>query len=297
MTVQRIPPTILIPAASQLLVDLPTVKEELAIDDTDTAKDTWLNLVIGQVSRSISAYCNRTFVVEQLQETLYIQQDPYPYQVPGGVSALQLSRWPLANFTLLPLAAPAAAGDTVLNFGSNTSAAEALLGIVSGPGIAAGTTIGIAEAALVLSAPVTAAMAAGTLVAFGLAVSQTLSGSLGGSPLVQSLAATLHYQIDAREAQLIRLDGFTGIATLWEALPTTVIYSAGYATIPEDIVVAALRWVSWRFAERGRDPTLRAFDQPLVGNKQFWVGGPPSSGGVPREIADLLAHYRTPVVT
>jgi hypothetical protein len=293
MTVQLVT-TVLVAPSSYLLVDLDTVKEELGIPDSDTSNDDWLTRVLGQVSRSIGSYCNRVFPIEQLQDVAFLQQDPYPYQVPGGVIALQLARWPLANLAVLPLAAAANGGDTTLNFGAGTP----LAGLVSGPAIAGGTTATVAGNLATLSQPVTAPMAAGTPIGFGISVVQTIAGSFGGPVTTQALSAGLDYQPDAKAGQLLRLNPFTGVVVYWEALPTTVVYSAGYATIPEDVVVAALRWVSIRWWEHkeNRDPMLRSFDQPMVGTKTWWVGGPKMTGTVPEEIAGLLSHYRTPVV-
>lgn len=289
--------TVLVPAASALLLDLPTAKSELGIKSGDTSNDSWLTLVIGQASRSIESYCNRVFAIEQVQDLLYLQQDAYPYQVPGGVPLLQLSRRPVVNFAVLPLGAAASPGDMTLNLGAGFTAASAILPcIVSAQGLALGTTATSGAGTVALSQPVAAAMSPGAPIAFGIQVSQQMSGALGGVPNQNGLAANVHYAIDDRRGDLIRLDAFTGAPVTWEALPTAVIYSAGYAKIPEDVTVAALRWVAWRWAERGRDPTLRGWDQPMVGNQQFWVGGPPSSGGLPREIVELLRHYRTPVV-
>jgi hypothetical protein len=301
MTVQMAT-TILVPPASLLLVDLDTVKSEINLGSTDTSNDAWLTLAIGQVSRSIHSFCNRVFPIQQLQDIAYLQQDPYPYQVPGGVNPLQLSHWPLASFALLPLSVPAQIGDTALNFGPNYTAAAALPGIVSGPGLPLGSIAGTSGGTITLSQPVIAPMPAGTLVAFGIAVTQALAGGLparaGTGAVTQGLSAAIDYQIDALNGQLVRLNPFTGVATAWEALPTTITYSAGYSTIPEDVVIAALRWMVVRWWEHtsNRDPMMRSYEQPLVGTKTYWVGGPRMSGGVPEEIADLLSHYRVPVV-
>ena len=94
---------------------------------------------------------------------------------------------------------------------------------------------------------------------------------------------------------LLRLDK-TGAQRTWETYPTTVTYLAGFEEIPDDVAVAALRWLVWRWSERTRDPTIKATQQPDYGTKSYWVGGPPMSGGVPQEIAALLDNYRVPVV-
>lgn len=290
MTVEMLT-TVVATASTYNLVDLDTVKAEIAIDPTDTTKDDWLNRSIGQVSRSIRSYCNRVFQQELIRDIAYIQQDPYPYQTPGGVSPLQLSRYPIALLAILTLATAAKIGDTLLDFGSGAGSA----GIVSGPGLKPGTTAGFVGPTLTLNTPVAAPMAAGTPIAFGMEVLQTTALS-AGVPTQQVLAANVDYAVDKDRGHLLRLNPFTGVVVKWEAVPTTINYWAGYQDVPDDVVVAALRWMVLRWSERSRDPMLKAVQQPLVGTQSYWVGGPPRSGGVPAEIADLLQNYRVPVV-
>lgn len=203
------------------LVDLETIKSELKIDEADTSSDDWLTRAIGQVSRSISQYCNRRFQRETLTDTIFIEHDAYPYQTPGGIVVLQLSRWPVITLQ-----------SVVQRFSSTTT---------------------------------------------------------------QALVENTDFKQNGDSGELYRLD-INGLLVRWETLPTTVVYEAGFDEIPDDVVVAALRWLVWRWSERTRDPTLRATQQPDYGTKSYWVGGPPMSGGVPQEIAALLDNYRVPVV-
>ena len=100
-----------------------------------------------------------------------------------------------------------------------------------------------------------------------------------------------------REGLLDRLNPFVGVDFAWEALPVTVQYDAGYPDIPDDVVGATLRLITQRFFSRGRDPYLKQETSPAVGEKIYWVGGPPKSGSLPEEIAGLIDPYRVPVVT
>jgi len=84
-------------AAGYDLTTLTVVKDELQI--ADTASDSWLSRQITNASKSIANYCNRVFQVETLTETLYIERDAYPYQVPGSTVGLQLARWPIKTLT------------------------------------------------------------------------------------------------------------------------------------------------------------------------------------------------------
>jgi hypothetical protein len=84
-------------ATSYDLTTLANVKDELDITSTDD--DAWLSRAITQSSKAIANFCNRVFSVETVIDTCLIEQDPYPYQVPGGVRVLQLSRLPIISVT------------------------------------------------------------------------------------------------------------------------------------------------------------------------------------------------------
>lgn len=216
--------TVLTPASSYDLTDLATVHDELNIPSNDTSNDTFLSRSISQVSIDIANYCNRVFPVESVQDYFDVQQDPYPYQTPGGVRNLQLTRWPVTAIT---------------------SVTQTL---------ALGTTVTLTEGA--------------------------------------------DYLLDAAKGQLWRLNPFTGVKCDWEAVPVTVQYSGGYATIPLDLAGACLRMVTMRFKARGRDPTLVEKSNPAAGSERYWFGSAPGQKGpFPPEISGLLdGTYRVPVV-
>lgn len=276
------------------LTDLATLHDELNIAATDTSNDPFLARAITQASTAIATYCNRVFPVEGLSDLCYIQQDPYPYQTPGGVAPLQLSRFPVTNVLTLPLSATVEGGSSVLPFGSSTSfPAWVVEGVpVSGLNVPPGVTVkGTSDGNLTISADLSAETTQGTLITIGLSAAQTITeGTLEAMVLDQD------YTLDPNTGQLIRLDPFTGVGTIWEALPVTVSYFAGYGTIPADIEDACLRLVTWRFYARGRDPSLREQEQPgSLGRRVFWIGGPPKSGGLPEEVTGLIDRYRTPM--
>lgn len=89
--------TVTVAAASYDLVDLVTVKDELGI--TGTTDDTQLGRYITAASAAAAQYCNRVFVVETVKDVIDLQRDPYPWQLAGGVNALQASRWPIVSLT------------------------------------------------------------------------------------------------------------------------------------------------------------------------------------------------------
>lgn len=274
------------------LTDLATVKDELSV--TDPSNDSFLSRAITQASSSIANYCNRVFAVEALQDQIFIQQDPYPWQVPGGVYPLQLSRWPLVN-------------SNVVGFVGNTHGTAIVDGIASTVGLSIGTLVFAADGSLPAGAAILNILGANSITLTQPATSsETALAFTTGVQVVQTLSVgstqTLVYgkdfTVDAKHGWLIRLNSWTGISERWEAEPVTVQYQAGYAPIPADLVDACLRLVTARFRARGRDPMLVQRDQPqTLGSERYWVGTTPGqSGPFAPEIAGLLDNYRVPVL-
>jgi hypothetical protein len=95
--------------------------------------------------------------------------------------------------------------------------------------------------------------------------------------------------------QLTRLDT-NGWPKKWPALPITVQYSAGYTTLPADVVDAAILLVKHRWFSRGRDPYLRQENIPGVYEASYWIAqGPGTNGNLPPDVEDKLEKYRVPV--
>lgn len=288
---------VLLAASDTKLTDLSAAKAEFGIASTDTSQDTWLTNAIAQISAAISSYCNRVFQQEAVEDVIYPARDAYPFQVPGGIPRLQLSRWPVATARVsISLTAAVAKGATVLP-------------IVSQAGLGAGMPVGGTEAADVLPS--------GTIISSvntdaTLTLSQAITGALASGAalwagpvirvadpanVVRTLDPAHAYAIDARPGQVVRMDRFTGYPSLWYPLKTTVTYQGGFASIPFDVVDAALRLLTQRAASRDRDPMLKSRDQPGLGTETFWVGSEPGvRGAFPSEIAALLDPYRVPVI-
>src|SRR5579859_2080300 len=94
--------TVLLAAAPQTagagaydLVDLATALDELQVEPNDVKNLPFLKRAITQVSAAIANHCNRVFPVETVKDVCYPERDAYPWQVPGGVWPLQVSRWPI----------------------------------------------------------------------------------------------------------------------------------------------------------------------------------------------------------
>jgi hypothetical protein len=272
------------------LVSLDLVKQELSIGADNVNDDAWLARAISQTSRAISQYCNRVFQIEGISEIDYIEQDPYPYQTPGTLRTLILARWPLTGLFALPVAAAVASGN-VLPFASTAGVAIGMS--VAGLGLAMNTNVAsfVANSSVTLSQPITAPILAGATMLFSFTLTQAIDG-FTAQPLVYGR----DYTIDPAHAFLYRLNPFTGLQMTWEALPITTTYQAGYAQVPSPVEEACLLLLTSRYRSRGRDPYLKAIEQPGLGIMTYWVGGPPKSGAMPEEIGGLLDNYRVPVV-
>lgn len=279
------------PAGPYDLTDLATAKEELSV--TSTTDDNFLSRAITQASEKILKYCDRVFAVEGIQDLIYPEQDPYPWQTPGGVRPLQLSRWPLVYSDAVPFTGDTHGNATIDGISDTTGLVAGMP--VFGDGVPAGTTIGSvdANAGSVSLLPSSVALAAATGVSFttGVQVIQTLA--VGQT---QELVAGTDYRVDAKNGQLVRLSSSSGGEMSWEAYPTQVRYAAGYATVPADLQEATLRLVTARYRAKGRDPMLISRNEAGLGEARYWVGtAPGQSGPFPPDIAAILDSYRVPV--
>lgn len=110
-----------------------------------------------------------------------------------------------------------------------------------------------------------------------------------------TLEEGVNFIIDQDKAQLIRIHESTGRPSRWRGWNTTVIYTAGYATLPADIDDACSRMTKKAFWARGRDPSIMEQSQGMVGSTKYWVTSSPD-GNLPPEICDILDKYRSIVI-
>jgi hypothetical protein len=89
--------TIVTPATSTLLTDVPTFKSELKI--TGSADDAWIARAIGAASAAIQNYCNRIFAAQTIQDQFWFEKDSWPRIVRDDIARLQLSDWPIISVT------------------------------------------------------------------------------------------------------------------------------------------------------------------------------------------------------
>jgi hypothetical protein len=86
----------------------------------------------------------------------------------------------------------------------------------------------------------------------------------------------------------------------WSAGEYEVTYTAGYilpvdsnSDLPPDIEDATILAVRYAWADRGRDPTLKAIEIPEVERREFWVGAI-GNGALPPDVLQRLAPHRAP---
>lgn len=279
------------PAGAYDLTTLENAHDDLNIPTVNTNDDTFISRIITEQSAKIARFCDRVFQVETVQDYCQLEQDSYPWQVPGGVGALQLRRWPLVNAIPVGFTGDTHSDGTVDNVSSTV-------------GLSVGMPIGAADGSIATGAYISAINGTTLTLSNGVASSsETALSMTAGLQVVQYpavgepnyLVYNTDFTIDPKRGWVLRL-GTTGALVKWEAEPTYVVYQAGYATVPYDIEEACLRLVVGRYSARGRDPLLVEQSQPqLLGSRRYWVGKTPGqSGAFPPDIEAVLARYRVP---
>ncbi len=300
--------TLVTAPSTTTLTTLANVKDDLDIPANDPSNDSRLKRYIGEESDAIARYCNRVFGLATWRDEFRPQRGVWGEGVQASTNPLKLTHWPLVA-SIVPFT-----GNTyssALVDGLNTTAGLFQGQLVSGPGIAAGTTIAsinVGSSSLQLSAPATASAPAAALSA-GISVVETVAGNDTG------LTAGIDFQVDLGSG-LPGDEGASGLYRLnqlgnpknWPPAKIVVVYQSGYvlpsspnqvrsAALPNDIQGVCLRFVAGRFNARKRDPLLRSRDQPNLGREEYWIGATPGqSGPYPNEIMAVLDRYRVPVV-
>lgn len=110
-----------------------------------------------------------------------------------------------------------------------------------------------------------------------------------------TLVAATDYIADMATGQITRL-GRDGYPRNWHANPIVVVFAAGYAVIPSDVVGVVSDIIKGKLSARTRDPMLRSENVEGVYQAAYWFGaGPGSSDGLPSSITGPLSRYRMPV--
>lgn len=295
------------------LASLAIARDELNLSPNDHTRDAFLSRGITQVSYIVQRYCNRIFWPERITETQQIEQDPYPYQVPGGVRPMTLDRWPVIKVysvkQIFPINVPNPFVEgtdfsvdkktgllTRLNpFTGVAVAWEALptvIDYVAGYGAIAvePTTIPANPG------PYTYQALQGATFSYDEGVINTSSGA--AFTAVTGAPGPGQYQIVVTPADPSDLSKPQKVTYTFNAADTgtgvTITYA--YSNIPPDVTDVTLRGITQRWWSRDRDPLLMSIDQPNLGSKRWWVSRPGEQGTLPPEITGALAPYRVPVI-
>lgn len=96
------------------------------------------------------------------------------------------------------------------------------------------------------------------------------------------------YEIDASSGTLTRLEDDEPACWSWSKI--VVVYVAGWATVPDDIKLAASKLASEIYTVGTRDPNLKKVEVVGVDSREYWVA-PSSDPLVSQEVDALLAPY------
>jgi hypothetical protein len=114
--------------------------------------------------------------------------------------------------------------------------------------------------------------------------------------LAKTLVAGTDFLADNEHGWLYRLDR-EGRPKDWAPDPVTVAYSAGYETIPADVVDAIASMVKIRWFAQTRDPMIRSSNIEGVAETSYWfASGPGADTDMPPDIQAKLERFRIPVV-
>ena len=103
---------------------------------------------------------------------------------------------------------------------------------------------------------------------------------------------TDEYEIDTATRRLYRMDG-DDERTFWASAKITVVYTAGWTTVPDDLKLAAAKLARILWTEDGpnaREPGLKRHRVDGVGEREYWVA-PNDEPLMSKEIAELLGPY------
>lgn len=255
---------------------------------TTSAEDTTLDSLIAAVSAAIERWCRRTFASTQYDE------------VYDGRAQAELV---LRQFPIISIERVACAPTTVLLVQNSSASNQRATVQVTGTGLTlTRVASGVSSSSTVtFAANVTLTALAAAINALGNGWSASLANSdhanraaadlraLQGAFAAKEAAAALgihlqetaDYVSDPTRGMLIRSAGWGGGVQAWR-----VMYTAGFATVPDDVQEACAQWVAALFWQTKRDPGLAQEASPGSFSRSPERHLPPS-------LRALLEPYRT----
>lgn len=113
-----------------------------------------------------------------------------------------------------------------------------------------------------------------------------------GAPL-----ASDEYEVEPMAGLVWRLDAADHRID-WPSARIAITMDGGWDAedLPAPLTEAALALVTARWFAKDRDPSLKQIKVEGEGEETYWVGGTSTDGGLPSDIAGILAPYCNPVV-
>lgn len=93
------------------------------------------------------------------------------------------------------------------------------------------------------------------------------------------------YEMEAAAGMLRRLYGERH--GCWRCGKIVVAYVAGWETVPEDLKLAAVKFIQAEWKQGSRDPLLKRVHVEGVSEREYWVD-PTKDSVVPAEVMDIL---------
>lgn len=114
----------------------------------------------------------------------------------------------------------------------------------------------------------------------------------------QTLGGPTTYRVNSESGQIDLLDG-SGTIDQWQIANLAVVtYSGGYLfpedtgdSLPPVLESAAVEMITMFWMARGRDPLLKAEENPGVARFEYWVGAIGSAGDLPPSIQGKLSGF------
>jgi len=278
--------TVTVPSSTRALTALATVKDDWGI--ATAADDAFLTRAINRCSAAVENFCNRSFGLASYQSVIRLEQGYRDgYLISGRQSPITLPQWPLILTQSITetdsngASSPLAEGD---DFEADRVSGRLFrLDYHRRPRDWSPTV------------KITASYSAGyslPLDAWAPAAAYDVNAVIRTNGNV--------YQASVAGTSASAGSGPTGTgASITDGSVTWKYISAYAPTLPLDIEDAVGRLVWARYAERRRNPFIKAETVDGVGSVQYIVGNPnggSDGGNMPSDVADILNNYRQPVV-
>src|SRR6266571_2374742 len=102
---------------------------------------------------------------------------------------------------------------------------------------------------------------------------------------IDTVLTSADYEIEAGTGLLRRLAA--GRPWCWPCRKVVIVYQAGWQTVPDDLKLAAAKFVQAEWQQGSRDPLLRRVKVEGISEREYWVD-PTKDSVIPAEVMDIL---------